>query len=127
MKKIALSVLLSVLSAAAVAGSDHPGNGFSDLYTVVNGNVLGGRVLSGQINYQPLNNTQFLLTEQTGVLTGGVAEVIVGQNTSHLCMLTIQDVDFNYPVLVSQKCIGGVSVSSFDAHYNDTTIMLSNS
>jgi hypothetical protein len=126
MKKIVLSFLFGVLSTAAFAGNEHPNpsNGFSDLYVVVNGRVLGAHVLSGQIAYQKLTDTQFLLTEPSGILSGGVAQVAVGLDPNHACLLNIQDIDFNIPVLASQQCIGGVSVASFNGDYNNTTITL---
>lgn len=123
MRKTLLAVALSVLSVAASA-QPSPSNGFQDVYTVVNGTVLSGSVVSGPIGYQQLSPSVFLLTEPTGTLTGGIAQVSLGQDASHQCTLTIQDVDFTVPVLVAQTCTGNWGVASFNASYNSTTITL---
>ena len=124
-KALLITFFASLLAPIAYASPND--NGFNDVYTVVNGNVLSGSVVSGPITFQKISDTSFLLSEPTGMLTGGIATVSLGPDSQHYCNLTIQDIDFNTPALIAQQCTPNEGVASFNATYDNVTIILKSS
>ena len=124
---IAALILATVLSGVAFSASATTVQGFNDVYTVQNGTILAKSVLSGELTLTQNDAQSLTVSEPTGVLAGGVFTVTAGQDETNNCVVTIQDVDFNQPVLVKTSCTAGYSASLQDNGYNNANIVIKHS
>lgn len=124
-KQIATLLVGSTLAMAAI-NANARALGFNDVYNIQGGSTISAtKVLSGQLSILKNSPTSITVSEPSGVLSGGTFNIVAGTSATHQCQLTIQDVDFETPKLVAQKCVGGAKVTNFDADYTNVNIQMS--
>ena len=127
MQKKLLKLITSVTLAAGLifgAAALAKPAAFNDVYSFFGGNVLANHVVSGPLKIIKLSRDQVVVSEPAGHLEGGIFTISAGKDAQHQCLLTIQDVDFNLPKLITKSCNGGYTVANFDASYTDVNVTL---